>query len=38
MPAAIGIYVFTSHKANPTRISMTMMLMRVISTTPGGCE
>jgi hypothetical protein len=30
MAAAIGIYVFTSHKANPTRISITMMSMSVI--------
>ena len=34
MPAAIGIYVFTSHRANPTRINMTMMLMSVIFPPP----
>jgi hypothetical protein len=30
--------VFTSHRANPTRISITMMSMRVIRSTVGDCQ
>ena len=30
MAAAIGMYVFTSHRANPTTISIRITLIRVI--------